>query len=111
RYRRCLIPASGFYEWQRQDRGRKQSYAIVRKDGQPFAFAGLWEQWTAPGGEAIESCTILTTAANALVQPIHERMPVILPQREYDRWLDNRVQQMDLVTPLLRPLPTDELRA
>lgn len=99
RYRRCLIPADGFYEWARHGATR-QPYLIGRKDGSTMAFAGLWEQWRvregiklprslaelAPG-ETLETCTILTTAANETVAPVHERMPVILPPESFDAWL------------------------
>jgi putative SOS response-associated peptidase YedK len=85
--RRCLILADGFYEWHRIDRKTKQPYYFQLTDQQPFAFAGLWERWQ--GDEtAVETCTILTTQANELLQPIHDRMPVILAPEEYDRWLE-----------------------
>jgi len=99
RSRRCLIPASGFYEW-RRNRTVRQPYLISRVDGQPMAFAGLWEHWTVPRGktltgslatfepgERIETCTILTTAANTLVAQVHDRMPVILAAEAFDAWL------------------------
>src|SRR5262245_35107324 len=88
RKRRCLIPATGFYEWAKTA-GGKQPYHFRLLDGRPFAFAGLWERWDR-GGEPVESCTILTTAANAVVRPVHERMPVILPAEAFAAWLDNR---------------------
>ena len=89
RSRRCIVPASGFYEWQRQGRGPKQPYLIRRKDGEPIGFAGLWEGWRDPAsGEAVESCTIITCAPNELVAELHDRMPVILDPADYDRWLD-----------------------
>jgi putative SOS response-associated peptidase YedK len=80
--RRCLIPADGFYEWK-----NKQPYFIHRPDDSVFAFAGLWETWKSPKGHEIVSCTIVTTAANAFLMPLHERMPVILAQSDYGRWL------------------------
>ncbi len=86
---RCLIPADGFYEWQAQARGRKQPMRVARRDGAPFAFAGLSERWLSAAGEVVDSCTIVTTAANTLLRPLHERMPVIVPPDEYARWLDN----------------------
>ena len=76
--RRCLVPADGYYEWKKRKGGQKQPYLARNADGSPFAFAGLWERWQAPEDEIIESCTILTTDANDLTQPIHDRMPVIL---------------------------------
>ncbi len=88
RQRRCLIPADGFYEWQKRDTGPKQPYRIAGRDGGPFAFAGLWERWRDPAeGRDIESCAIITTGANALLSPIHNRMPVVLAPESYDLWL------------------------
>ena len=84
--RRCLIPASGFYEW-RHDEVSKQAFYIHRQDRQLFAFAGLWEQWQHET-EALYSCTLITTAATDLMQPIHDRMPVIIPPEHYHPWLD-----------------------
>src|SRR5262249_37907670 len=84
RYRRCLVPADGFYEWKKEG-GRKPVY-IRRKDGQPFAFAGLWEEWEREG-EIIESCVIITTQANQMMAEYHDRMPVILHSNDYDLWL------------------------
>jgi putative SOS response-associated peptidase YedK len=107
--RRCLIAADGFYEWQKRD-GAKQPYLIRRADGEPFAFAGLWEHWHGADQE-IESCTIITTDANDLMRPIHDRMPVILAPADYDRWLDPAVQKADLLQTLLRPLAEGALTA
>jgi putative SOS response-associated peptidase YedK len=84
--RRCLLPADGFYEW-RQAGGRKPPYFISRRDGRLFGFAGLWERWDGDG-EVIESAAILTTAANELMRPLHDRMPVILDPEDHARWLD-----------------------
>ena len=82
--RRCLIPASGFYEWQASEGKKpKQPFVIHMKDWQPFAFAGLWERWNSPEGP-VESCTIITTEANEQLAPIHNRMPVILEPADYD---------------------------
>jgi len=108
--RRCLIPASGFYEWQRREL-RKQPFYIRMHDGRPFAFAGLWDRWESPDKGVIESCTILTTATNALLAPIHDRMPVILPPGKYDRWLDPSLQDPDSLAPLLVPFPTEDMIA
>lgn len=103
--RRCLIAADGFYEWQARD-GGKQPHRICRQDGAPFAFAGLWESWRDPAGPkqapAVESCTILTTEANDLLRPIHERMPVILPTQAHDLWLTEGAAPEALQS-LLRP--------
>lgn len=96
---RCLIPADGYYEWQTLTSG-KQAFHIHREDRQPFAFAGLWEQWR-QGEETLYSCAIITTAANALMQPIHERMPVIMLPAYYHAWLD-KAAGSDAVLPLLK---------
>jgi len=101
--RRCIIPASGFYEWQQGAKAR-QPYYLFRRDHAPLALAGLWERWEDPGkpGEVLESCTIITTAANALVAPLHQRMPAILEREAMDAWLDHRQHPADLLA-LLRP--------
>jgi len=109
--RRCLVPADGFYEWEKRKGGQKQPYLVRNADGSPFAFAGLWEIWTGPEGEIVESCTILTTDANDLTRPIHERMPVILHPKDYDLWLDPEVKDPELLKPLLRPYPSEEMVA
>jgi putative SOS response-associated peptidase YedK len=107
---RCLIPANGFYEWKKQERG-KQPYYIRRRDGHLFAFAGLWDRWE--GGEegAVETCTILTTSANDVVAPLHDRMPVILPPEEYAHWLDPSLKDTDSLVPLLVPFPSEAIVA
>lgn len=110
RHRRCLVLADGFYEWQRSQ-GKKQPYYIRMKDGQPFAFAGLWEHWQGPDGVVIDSCTHLTTEPNELVRPLHNRMPVILRPEDYDLWLDSEVQQPEQLQPLLCPYPPEEMVA
>jgi putative SOS response-associated peptidase YedK len=103
-HRRCLILADGFYEWKKESR-KKQPFYFCLKDQQPFAFAGLWEQWESFEGEQIASCTILTTQANDLVKEIHERMPVILEQHNYNLWLDQQVQAPQTLQPLLHSYP------
>ena len=103
--RRCLIMADGFYEWQqRASRKTKQPHYIFLKGHQPFAFAGLWEHWSDPvsGGE-LQTCTILTTAPNELMEPIHNRMPVILPTADYAAWLDPSYDQPQTLQAMLRP--------
>jgi putative SOS response-associated peptidase YedK len=110
RQRRCLVPADGFYEWQKQG-DRKQPYCIRLKDGKPFAFAGLWDAWRTPENEVLESCTILTTDANDLLRPVHDRMPVILQPRDFDRWLDTRLQNPEDVQSLLRPFAAESMTA
>jgi len=109
RSRRCLIPADGFYEWQKLGKSR-QPYCFSRHDGGIFAFAGLWERWKTPEGSVLETCSILTTAANDLVREVHDRMPVILPPDAYDLWLDPAFNQRDAVLDLLKPLPSDALK-
>lgn len=86
KYHRCIIPASGFFEWE-TERGIKQPWYISLKSGVPMAFAGLWETWKPLEGEPIESCCIITTSANALMEPIHGRMPAILDQEQWETWL------------------------
>ncbi len=87
--RRCLIVADGFYEWQVQKgQKQKQPFYFYQPDRQPFGFAGLWEAWRSPEGEEIESCTILTGAANEVVEPVHHRMPVVIGRQDYAQWLD-----------------------
>jgi putative SOS response-associated peptidase YedK len=99
---RCLIPATSFYEWQaRPGGGKKQPMDIALKDGEPFAFAGLWSRWDR-GDEPLETCTIITTSANDAVEPIHDRMPVILHTDDYDRWLEPG-SKPEALTKLLRP--------
>ncbi|MCA9236327.1 MAG: SOS response-associated peptidase [Planctomycetales bacterium] len=107
---RCLIPADGFYEWTTEGK-RKQPHYIRFPDGRLYAFAGLWDRWRGPGGAGpvIESCTILTTAANAQLAPLHDRMPVILAPGDYDLWLDGAVENADDLRHLFDPLPAGEL--
>ena len=111
RRRRCLIPADGFYEWQALTPKLKQPQYITLRSGQPFAFAGLWESWQPPNGSRIESCTILTTAANALMQQFHDRMPVILSPAEFAPWLDPELTEPEALHPLLDQYPPDEMTA
>ncbi len=115
RSRRCLIPADGFYEWQQAPgggRGKKQPFYIHRTDGEPFAFAGLWESWTKPGGgPTIESCTIVTTEANAALRELHERMPVVLARADYALWLDPDVEEPGRLKHLVAPCGEEELIA
>ena len=111
RKRRCLVPASGVYEWLALAGGkRKQPYCFRPGDERPWAFAGLWERWLGPDGP-VESCAILTTEANGLVRPVHDRMPVILPRQHWAAWLDPTQQEAGELVPLLRPFPPDAMRA
>jgi putative SOS response-associated peptidase YedK len=131
--KRCLIPADGFYEWKPgpksgggaagEAKPRKQPYFIHRRDGEPLAFAGLWEVWKVPddssddvkdvGGDDgwVRSCVIVTTAANELMAPIHDRMPVILPESAWEQWLDPDEHDVDELTKLLVPAPDALLEA
>ena len=108
--RRCLVPADAFYEWQRLDAKTKRPFAIALKSGEPYALAGLWESWKPKEGEALETFTILTTDPNELMEPIHNRMPVILEPQDYDRWLepgDPARPPLDL----RRPFAAEKMRA
>jgi len=108
--RRCLVPADGFYEWKRAGK-QKQPYCIRMRDDRPFAFAGLWERWEHPDGAPLETCTILTCEPNEMMAGIHDRMPVILPAAAYQQWLDPGEQEAPRLKSLLRPCPTEEMRA
>jgi len=108
--RRCLIPATGFYEWKRIGLKSRQAYHIGMKDDELFAFAGLWESWKDPQGKVIKTCTILTTQANAVLADIHERMPVILRPEDYNLWLDPGITNPARVTDLLKPCDPRLLR-
>jgi putative SOS response-associated peptidase YedK len=110
RRRRCLIPASGFYEW-RQGPGRKQPWYVTRRDEEPFAFAGLWERWRGPDAQVVESCTVITTEANPLVKTIHDRMPVILDPEDFAPWLSLGQQDTTVLAGLLRGWPEQPFRA
>jgi len=104
RYRRCLIPADGFYEWQVVPGSKtKQPWFIVLRDREPMAFAGLWERWRSQEGEDLESCSIIVTDANELMQPIHDRMPVILAPGDWDAWLETEAKDPGGLQSLLKP--------
>jgi putative SOS response-associated peptidase YedK len=109
RRRRCLVAADGFYEWARQN-GAKQPHYIRLKEDRPFAFAGLWEHWY-KADVAIESCTIITTNANELLRPLHNRMPVIVDPEQMDFWLDPTVQDPKALKPLLVPYAAENMVA
>ena len=109
--KRCLIPADGFYEW-KKDGKLKQPYLIHRKDGKPFAFAGLWSSWKSPEQERpVETFTILTTDANDLLRPLHDRMPVILDPENFDLWLDPKMEDAAKLQPLMAPHAVDGFEA
>jgi len=107
--RRCIIPADGFYEWERKDDGSKLPHYLFRADGGPLALAGLWGSWRDPDGERITSCTIITTRPNDLVEPIHDRMPVILPADAWDRWLDPAFGDLEVLRSMLVPLESSTM--
>jgi putative SOS response-associated peptidase YedK len=109
--RRCLVPAEWFYEWQKIDAKTKQPYAIGLRDGALFAFAGLWETWKdKTKDQVLETYTILTTDPNGLLEPIHNRMPVILTPKDYQRWLEPG-EPTHLPVDLLRPYQAEEMKA
>ncbi|MBX3086386.1 MAG: SOS response-associated peptidase [Anaerolineae bacterium] len=108
--RRCIVPADSFYEWKKLDDGTKQPMRITLKDEDLFAFAGLWDTWKSPDGGIIRSFTIITTDANDLMRPIHDRMPVILSREAEKRWLDDQTDLSGLTT-LLRPFSPEQMRA
>jgi len=110
RRRRCIVLADGFFEWKKQG-GKKQPYLIRLRDARPFAFAGLWERWQGPDDRPVETCTILTTDANELVRPLHNRMPAILEAEAYAPWLDPTSQDREKLLPLLHSFPPEKMTA
>jgi putative SOS response-associated peptidase YedK len=112
RRRRCLILADGFYEWKQDPGGKSKMPMYIRmKTGKPFAFGGLWENWNSPDGSQILSCTIITTEPNALMQTIHNRMPVILPASAYALWLQTTEPDVQHLQALLKPYDASEMIA
>ena len=112
RRRRCLIPADGFYEWQKDPTSNKKTpFFISLQSRQPFAFAGIWDAWSSPDGSNLQTCCIITTQPNELVAPIHNRMPVILPSTAYQKWLDPLESRAEVLLPLLKPYPASEMQA
>ena len=108
RRRRCLIPATGFYEW-KPTQGGKQPYHIQVANSDLFAFAGLWEHWESEEGKVVESCAIIVTEANERLHPIHDRMPVILDSADHATWLDPRLHDPNVLIPLLQPYPAEQI--
>lgn len=106
RRHRCLLPSDGFYEWKTVPGAGKQPMHIGMKDDEPFALAGLMERWLSPAGEVLDTCAIVTTEANSLLAPLHDRMPLIIAREDYERWLDTAE---DEVTDLLRPYPSEAM--
>ena len=109
KFRRCLIPADGFYEWKKTEK-TKQPYCFEINDGELFAFAGLWEGWKDPNGTWIKTCSILTTTPNAVAAAVHDRMPVVLDQDSYDLWLDPGMNDAQVVSELLKPCDARQMR-
>jgi putative SOS response-associated peptidase YedK len=107
--RRCLIPADGFYEWAKTANG-KQPYCFEVKNGELFAFAGLWDGWKDSTGNWIRTCSILTTTPNAVTSTVHDRMPVILDPASYDIWLDPGMQNVAAISELLKPYHAHQMR-
>jgi putative SOS response-associated peptidase YedK len=110
RYRRCIVPARAFFEWKHEGKN-KIPLCIHRKDNGPMAFAGIWEEWKAPDGSRLDTFAILTTTANKLVVPIHNRMPVILSPDDYPTWLNKHLTDPEQLKPLYQPFPADLLEA
>ena len=106
RLRRCLVPADGFYEWVHS--GRKLPYRFTLQDESLFAFAGIWDSWRRPGGDCVNSFAILTTEANQLMEPIHDRMPVMLEKESFAKWLGNTGENS--LKPLLKPFPSARMK-
>ncbi|HTP00474.1 MAG TPA: SOS response-associated peptidase [Anaerolineales bacterium] len=112
KYKRCIIPADGFYEWKSQPGTKtKVPYFIHMKGGKPFAFAGLWDEWHAADGSPVRTCTIVTTAPNSLMATIHDRMPVILQPEDYAEWLDQAPRAPDSLQHLIASFPADQMEA
>jgi putative SOS response-associated peptidase YedK len=108
--RRCLVLADGFYEW-RKAGSKKIPMYIALKSREPFGMAGLWETWKAPSGETVHSCTIITTPPNSLMEPIHNRMPAILPRQAEAAWLAQDIEDQALLTGLLRPRRSEDMES
>lgn len=108
--RRCLVIADGFYEWKKTPEG-KVPMRFVLKSGEPFGFAGLWAAWTSPEGRSVKSCVVITTEANSLMEPIHNRMPVILPRETERDWLDDTNADTGELREMLVPYTASEMEA
>jgi putative SOS response-associated peptidase YedK len=106
KYRRCLIPTNGFYEWKKERTGKQPFFFGITGD-KIFAFGGIWERWKSPDGREMESCSILTTESNELLKDIHDRMPLILKPEDYALWLDPQVKSADALTKLFEPFPSE----
>jgi putative SOS response-associated peptidase YedK len=112
KYKRCLIPADGFYEWKTETGAKnKTPYFIHMKDRLPFAFAGLWDEWRSPDGNTLRTCTIITTTPNELMSNLHNRMPVILDKKNYADWLNPAPQTPESLIHLVEPFPAEKMSA
>lgn len=116
--RRCLVPTTGFYEWTKVDGGKQPHFITIKGDNGasdlPFAIAGLWESWNGPDGVDLQTCTLLTTAANEFMQPLHHRMPVILEPEDYAMWLTTNGEdkaELSMLQHLLRAYPSAQMAA
>jgi putative SOS response-associated peptidase YedK len=109
--RRCIVPVSGFYEWQKGEGKAKTPMYIHLKDAEVFGLAGLWEVWNSPDGDELCTFTIITTDANDFMTPIHNRMPVILPKADYAKWLDPNEVEAKVLQPLLKPFDSRKMTA
>lgn len=112
KHKRCLVLADGYYEWQATGvKKPKVPYFIHMQDRQPFAIAGLWDTWEGPDGSSLQTCTLITTTPNELMEPIHDRMPAILHPRDYAKWLDPAPQTPERLQALLKPFPAESMAA
>lgn len=110
RQRRCLMVVDGFYLWKSRGRGKKkQPYIIQMKDRRPFGVGAVWERWQPSGGEALESCAVITTPANEVIQPINDRMPAIVAQEDYENWLAPDFYDLEELSRMMQPLPSDRM--
>lgn len=107
-HRRCLIPADGFYEWKKEG-NKKVPYSFYMKSGQPFVFAGLYETWIAPDKKPVNTCAIITTKANSLIAPVHDRMPVIVPHEDRLNWLSAGDKDSAALLDIMKPYPAEEM--
>lgn len=104
------MPISGFYEWRTNESGDKQPYYVTLKNSEPMAFAGLWERWSPGRGPIVETCSVVTTTPNELIATLHNRMPVVLDEPDYAKWLGERSVEPDELKALLKPFPADRMQ-
>lgn len=111
RRRRCLVPADGYYEWRKEPNGSKQPFYIYRADGQMFGMAGIWTDWMSPDGSELDTMAIATTSANETLSSLHHRMPVMIPETDFELWLDPTIEKSDDIDALLRPAQNELFQA